>query len=71
MTPQTSVMEKNMIRWLKDHGYKVEGNTIISIGVRGFTSDRIFGHCRNILDAVEMLQPIVGDIFVARTAKVS
>jgi hypothetical protein len=48
-------------RLLLDHGYDVQGNTIISKGIRGFCSDSAWGRCRSIMDACERLIPIIHD----------
>jgi hypothetical protein len=46
---------------LRDFGYRVEGNRIISIGIRGFFRNEIFGNCRNVFDAAEILCPVIAD----------
>lgn len=46
---------------LRDFGFKVEGKTIIQLGIKGFTSDRVFGQCRDLFDAAEQLRPIICD----------
>ena len=53
---------------LKDFGYRLEGNTLIENGIRGFTSDRIVpGRFRDAMDAAEWLCHIVkSDEFTSR-----
>lgn len=56
-----SVLDTKLKVLFRDFGFKVEGTTIIRLGIRGFTSDRIWGHCRNLFDAAEQLLPIIKD----------
>lgn len=51
--------DKALARLLLDYGYRVDGNTIIQTRIRGFTSEQIFGHCRDLFDAAEQLIPII------------
>lgn len=46
---------------LRDFGYQMQGNILISKGIKGFTSDRIVGSFRSVLSAAEYLCPIVSD----------
>lgn len=46
---------------LRDFGYRVDGNAMISVGIRGFMSDEIVGRCRSMFDAMEQLQPRIND----------
>ena len=46
---------------LRDYGYKMEGNLLISMAIRGFTSESIFGRYRDIYDAAERMVPIIRD----------
>ena len=54
-----SRLDKPLARLLLDYDYRVAGNTIIQVGIRGFTSERLFGHCRDLFDAAEQLIPII------------
>jgi hypothetical protein len=56
-----SEMDKRLRILMRKHGYKLEGRTIISIGLHPFTSDRIIGHARDTFDACEQLIPIIHD----------
>ncbi len=53
--------KKQLKTLLRDYGYRVDDKSIISIGIREFTSDRIINRCRDIVDAAEMLCPIIRD----------
>ena len=46
---------------MRDYGFRVEGNVIIENGIRGFTSSRVFRHCRSVFDAAEQLIPVICD----------
>jgi hypothetical protein len=53
---------KRFIVLLRDYGYKLEGNTLIELGIRGFTSDRIIpGRFSDAWEAAEYLCPIIHD----------
>src|SRR5205085_1654407 len=47
---------------LKDFGYKLDGNTLIQKGIKGFMSDRILpGRFKDAMDAAVYLCPIIKD----------
>jgi hypothetical protein len=55
---------------LCDFGYRLDGETLICNGIKGFLSDSIIGRRRSLQDAVESLIPIVhDDEFTARFKK--
>jgi hypothetical protein len=57
---------------LRDFGYRVEGNRIIKVGIRGFYPDRIWGTCRSEFDAAELLCPVIADPrYTARLVRIT
>ena len=56
---EKSKLERQLTVLLRDYDYKVEGNVIISKGIKGMTEDRVWGRCRDLQDACEQLCPII------------
>lgn len=54
-------MEKRLHRLLQEYGYRLDGHSLVSVGIRGFTSSRIVCRVRDIWDACEYLIPIIRD----------
>ena len=54
-------MDAKLKTLLRDFGFKIDGDTIIDMGVKGFIATRIWGRCRSVFDAVEQLLPIIKD----------
>ena len=61
MKAKRSKFETKLIVLLRDFGFRVEGTTIIENAVRGFTSERVWGRCRDLFDAAERLCPVIRD----------
>lgn len=59
MTSFTTRLDKPLAQLLRDFGYRVDGTSLVSVGVRGFTSDRIVRRVRGLFDAAEQLIPII------------
>ena len=51
---------------LRDYGFKVCGDTIIDLGVKGYIPARVWGKCRDVYDAAEQLRPIIADAEFSR-----
>lgn len=67
-----SAKDKGRLKLLNDYGYDWQGNTIIERGIRGFTSDRIWGRARDLFDAIERLCPIIRkDDYTTRMIKLN
>jgi hypothetical protein len=65
-------IDKTLRRLLLDYDYDVQGGRIIQKGIRGFTSDRVWGRCRSVFDACEQLIPVIHDRqFTTRFIKVT
>ena len=47
---------------LRDYGFRMEGNRLISVGVPGFCLDRVLGVFRSPFAAVEWLMSMVSDV---------
>ena len=46
---------------LRDYGYRVDGRSIIALGIRGFCGERFVRRCRDLFDAAEYLESIIHD----------
>ena len=61
-TPHQAANDAAYRMLMSDYGYRLDGDQLIQNGIRGFTSDQMFRRgCRNLMDAAEMLCPIVHD----------
>lgn len=58
---QSQKVDSRLTVLMRDYGYRVDGNAIISIGVRGFTVDSVFGSCKDKYDAAVRLCPIIAE----------
>lgn len=59
-TTTRSEQIKNQLRTLlRDHGYTMEGATLIQKAIRGFCSARVVGRFRDTIDACEWLIPVI------------
>lgn len=64
-------MEVKLAVLLRDYGYRFGCGYIVSVGVRGITTDRIVGRARGIFDAAEQLCLIIrNDEYTARLIRI-
>ena len=66
--------DRSLVTLMRDHGYRyVADGTLISCGVRGYTSDRMVPRVfRGAMDAAEYLIPVIcDDMFSARYRQIT
>lgn len=56
-----TILDRKLLVLLRDFGFEVQGDCLISRGIKGWTGDRIITRVRGLFDAAEFLRPYLSD----------